>query len=67
MPCQELSSSLSQSNNPAGALAQQTNPGTDGFCRSYNFTQPDYYITLVDSFPIVTFGGLRIQTLPQDG
>lgn len=67
MACQTLSSGLSQATNPAGSLAQGVNPGTDGFCRAFNFTQPDYYVTLVDSFPIVTFAGLRIQTFPQDG
>jgi hypothetical protein len=62
MPCQELGSSLTQSANPAGPLSQATNPGTDGFCRKFNFAQADDMVTFVDFNPILTFAGDQLET-----
>jgi hypothetical protein len=62
MPCQELSSGLAQDTNPSGALGENTNPGTSGFCRVFNFAQSDDMVTLVDFIPILTFAGNQMET-----
>ena len=63
MACQTLSSGLTQSNRPTSALSQDSRPGTDGFCRSYNFAQGDDLVTFVLEQPMITFvTGNQIET-----
>lgn len=60
MACQQLQSSLAQNANPLAGLAEDSRPGTDDFCRSYDFSER-HIITFAD-FPIRTFAGLKIAT-----
>jgi hypothetical protein len=62
MPCQELSSSLTQNSLPSGALGEDARPQANGFCRSYNFAQADDLVTFFFEDPMITFAGDQIET-----
>lgn len=72
MACQELGSCLTQNANPQGGGLESArpsanglasnNPTASGFCRAFDFTpsEGDFLVTIVEAFPLVTFGGDRM-------